>query len=112
MRAKLGWTRAADAKPTRALAADWLALLHAHAVDFTLAWRRLADAAAGDAAPLRALFADAAEPLIGLARSAGASAARRAGGAGRCATARNARANPAYIPRNHQVEDALAAAVE
>ena len=46
---------AADA----ALADDWLALLHAERVDFTLAWRRLADAAAGDEAPLRALFADA-----------------------------------------------------
>ena len=45
---------------TRALAEDWLALLQQHGVDFTLAWRRLADAAAGDANPLRALFA---EPL-------------------------------------------------
>ena len=31
--------------------------LHAHGVDFTLSWRRLADAAAGDEAALRALFA-------------------------------------------------------
>ena len=37
-------------------------------VDFTLAWRRLADAAAGDEAPLRALFADAQAPDAWLAR--------------------------------------------
>ena len=47
----------ADDADDTALAADWLALLHAQAVDFTLAWRRLADAAAGHEAPLRAMFA-------------------------------------------------------
>ena len=41
-----------------ALVDDWLALLHAQRVDFTLAWRALADAADGNEAPLRALFAD------------------------------------------------------
>ncbi|MEO7056016.1 MAG: protein adenylyltransferase SelO family protein, partial [Caldimonas sp.] len=38
-----------------ALADDWLDVLEAGGADFTLAWRRLADAAAGDEAPLRAL---------------------------------------------------------
>jgi uncharacterized protein YdiU (UPF0061 family) len=41
-----------------ALAKDWLTLLEVQAVDFTLAWRRLADAAAGDDGPLLALFAE------------------------------------------------------
>ncbi len=33
-------------------------LLEAGRVDFTLGWRRLADAAAGNEAPLRSLFTD------------------------------------------------------
>ena len=69
-RAKLGLKRAepGDEAGDRVLAEDWLALLHAGAVDFTLGWRRLADAAAGDEAPLRALFADASAPDAWLAR--------------------------------------------
>ena len=57
-RAKLGLQRVdgADDAADATLADDWLAVLHAGHVDFTLAWRRLADAAAGDDAPLRALF--------------------------------------------------------
>ena len=60
-RAKLGLRRGEpdDDGADAALAEDWLSLLHAERVDFTLGWRRLADAAAGDEAPLRALFADA-----------------------------------------------------
>ncbi len=84
-----------------ALAQDWLALLQAQAVDFTLGWRRLADAADGDEAPLRALFAEPAalEPWLARWRARGAhdGAAMR-------------RANPWIIPRNHRVEEALAAA--
>lgn len=38
-----------------ALADDWLALLHDARADFTLAWRRLAEAAAGNQALLRPL---------------------------------------------------------
>jgi uncharacterized protein YdiU (UPF0061 family) len=138
-------TDAADA----ALADDFLALMHARQVDFTLGWRRLADAAAGDETPLRALFGDA--PALGtwLARwqarcaaddaaapagdavgaiggpgagsgaGSGAGAAADAGvgaGAGAIPAAAAARAarlravNPYVIPRNHRVEQALAAA--
>ena len=71
-RAKLGLQQAADDRGDTALAEDWLALLQQHGVDFTLAWRRLADAAAGDVNPLRALFAEpaAVNPLAGaLARA-------------------------------------------
>ena len=69
-RAKLGLRRGEpdDDGADAALAEDWLALLHAERVDFTLGWRRLADAAAGDEAPLRALFADAHAPDAWLAR--------------------------------------------
>ena len=69
-RMKLGLSRGApdDDRADAALADDWLALLHAGHADFTLAWRRLADAAAGDEAPLRALFVDAHAPDDWLAR--------------------------------------------
>ncbi|MBE7183017.1 MAG: YdiU family protein [Methylobacterium mesophilicum] len=81
------------------------AMAHADA-DFTLAFRRLADAAEGDEAPLRALFADP-EPLEGwlgrwrerlaLEPDENRAAAMRA-------------ANPFAIPRNHRVEDVIQAA--
>jgi serine/tyrosine/threonine adenylyltransferase len=54
-RAKLGLPGGTD-DADAALAVDWLELLHREQVDFTLAWRRLADAAEADEAPLRALF--------------------------------------------------------
>ena len=87
-RAKLGLQRSDDDPADAALADDWLALLHAQQVDFTLAWRRLADAAAGDEAPLRALFADAQAPdawLGALAHAQCRRATARAGpGRSRC----------------------------
>src|SRR5438105_200286 len=69
-RTKLGLRRGEsdDDSADTALVEDWLTLLHAERVDFTLGWRRLADAAAGDEAPLRALFADARAPNAWLAR--------------------------------------------
>jgi uncharacterized protein YdiU (UPF0061 family) len=99
-RAKLGLRHAHE--DDVALADDWLALLHAQRVDFTLAWRRLADAADGDEAPLRALFSDAGALHAWLARWRArepSSAAMR-------------RVNPFVIARNHRVEEALAAASE
>ncbi len=92
----------------RTLGAEYLDLLHQHRIDVTLGWRRLADAADGDEAPLLALFgAGASHPAPPAltdwlsrwrARSPHAEAMRRA--------------NPIYIPRNHLVERALAAGVE
>jgi len=85
-------------------------------VDFTLAWRRLADAAAGDEVPLRALFADARAPDAWLARwrarcaSESDSAQHGAAIPGfERATAMRSE-NPFVIARNHRVEQALAAA--
>jgi uncharacterized protein YdiU (UPF0061 family) len=97
-RAKLGLPDAHD--EDAALADCWLTLLHAQGIDFTLAWRRLADAADGDEAPLRALFSDssALEPWLARWRARGPSSAGMR------------RVNPFVIARNHRVEEALAAA--
>jgi serine/tyrosine/threonine adenylyltransferase len=105
---------AADDAQDAALVDDWLALLLAQSVDFTLGWRRLADAAEGYDAPLRELFADGVALDAWLARwrercsrddaAGGPGAAERA--------ARMRRASPWIIPRNHRVEAALAAATD
>ena len=56
-RAKLGLTTAAaDSDEDSVLVNDWLDLLEQHSVDFTLAWRRLADAAKGNLASLEVLL--------------------------------------------------------
>jgi uncharacterized protein YdiU (UPF0061 family) len=117
-RTKLGLRRAEpdDDSADTALVADWLTLLHAERVDFTLGWRRLADAAAGDEAPLRALFADVLAPDAWLARWRARCASETdsaqhgspIGGLERAKAMR--RVNPNVIPRNHRVEEALAAA--
>src|SRR6185369_13178549 len=106
VRAKLGLAAAED--DDAALAADWLALLQERAVDFTLAWRRLGDAAAGDERSLTALFADPAAPAAWLARWR-RRAEREPQSGGERGVAMH-RVNPLYIPRNHRVEEALAAA--
>lgn len=100
MRAKLGLV---GEDPDDADLAE--ALLHAmegQGADWTLTFRRLADAAAGDVGPLRALFADPAALEAWLPRwharlAPDAAVALRA-------------ANPRIIPRNHEVEAALTAA--
>jgi uncharacterized protein YdiU (UPF0061 family) len=117
-RAKLGLQRATpvDDAADAALADDWLALLHAAQADFTLAWRRLADAAAGDEAPLRAVLGTAASANGWLARwrARCASEDSPAGGGSSNPAASRARrmrrVNPFVIARNHRVEEALAAA--
>ncbi len=115
--AKLGLAQGPDAEADAVLAADWLALLAQQRADFTLAWRRLADAAAGDANPLRALLADPSALNPWLARWQ-ARCALEDGGAGGASGAGAARAtrlralNPWLIPRNHRVEEALAAATD
>jgi uncharacterized protein YdiU (UPF0061 family) len=87
---------------------DILELLTVHEVDFTLFFRRLGDAAAGQEEPLRSLFVD--RSAIGgwlqrwrtrLDREAQAPGLRR--------SEMNA-VNPAFIPRNHQVEAMIKAA--
>jgi uncharacterized protein YdiU (UPF0061 family) len=101
---KVGLTSAQEGDED--LLQDLLARMAANQADFTLTFRQLADAAEGDDR-VRAQFADPAafdQWAIGwrarLAREP----------AGRGAAMRSV--NPAYIPRNHLVEEALAAAVQ
>jgi uncharacterized protein YdiU (UPF0061 family) len=107
---KLGF--AAEREGDVALARDLLNIMAANQTDFTLAFRRLGEAAAdrdGEAG-FRALFADAAavdgwlvrwwqrlsnEPQDGYIRRSAMHAA-----------------NPIYIPRNHRVQAVIAAAME
>ena len=117
-RAKLGLSGSdtLDDSADAALADDWLALLLKGRVDFTLAWRHLADAAAGNEAPLRTLFPDAWELETWLLRwrnrcardDMGAQPGRTDVGTERAGRMR--RVNPWVVPRNHRVEEALAAA--
>jgi uncharacterized protein YdiU (UPF0061 family) len=85
------------------LADDWLALLQQGEADFTLAWRRLADALEGDEARLHLLFTDSSGLAAWLARWRAACTA---------SPAQLRAVNPLVIPRNHHVEQALAAASE
>ena len=107
MRAKLGLVTedAADLD----LATGFLSAMEGQHVDYTLAFRRLAEAAGGENAQMRALFADASAYdcwgerwLARLAREAVAPEVR---------VQAMRRANPAFIARNHRVEEALSAAV-
>jgi protein adenylyltransferase len=121
MRAKLGLAGEVDEgeRVDTALADDWLGLLHANKVDFTLAWRRLADAAEGNEEPLRALFGEQQALDDWLARWRGRCAAEDAQaqasgpqGHAEARAARMRRVNPWVIPRNHRVEEALEEASE
>jgi uncharacterized protein YdiU (UPF0061 family) len=88
-----------------------LDLLHANEVDFTGVFRALAEAAEDDeASAFVALFAEPTGPRQWLAawRVRGARAA--VSPAARAAAMRSV--NPVYIPRNHLVEEAIAAAAE
>jgi serine/tyrosine/threonine adenylyltransferase len=107
-RAKLGLSTPDDGDVV--LAADFLGLLHAQQVDFTVAWRRLADAAAGQGLALRTLFSDTAAVDAWLDRWQARCAAEGGHPSDRAIAMRQA--SPIVIPRNHRVEEALAAATE
>jgi serine/tyrosine/threonine adenylyltransferase len=100
MRAKLGLPAGLDAAVGTALVDDLLGLMQADSVDVTSLFRALGRAARGDAAPARNLFLDLArfdswaERWLALTPDADAMD----------------RTNPAYVPRNHLVEEALDAA--
>jgi serine/tyrosine/threonine adenylyltransferase len=110
LRGKLGL--AGEQEGDRALAGDLLGRLASNAVDFTVFFRRLCAAAADPAADaaVAALFADPG------AFHGWALAWRKRledetpSPAERAAAMR--RANPAFIPRNHRVEQAIVAAVQ
>jgi uncharacterized protein YdiU (UPF0061 family) len=100
MRAKLGLqgAEAGDA----ALVEDLLSAMMGQGADWTLTFRRLATALGGDVGQVAPLFADATAFRAWLPRWQGRTAPD--------AAHRMARANPAVIPRNHLVEEALSAA--
>ncbi len=109
LRRKLGFE---GAQPDdERLAQDWLDLLQAQSVDFTQAFRQLTEyARTGNAAALRALFAEPAPLDAWLARWHSRCAIGQGDRARRAETMRLA--NPVYIARNHLVEAALSAAVQ
>jgi uncharacterized protein YdiU (UPF0061 family) len=106
MRAKLGLVGAGHRDD--ALIDDLLALMHAQAVDFNAGFRALSAAARGDAGQARSRFTAPAELDAWMERWL----ARLGGQDGGAAAAADAmdRVNPVYIPRNHRVEEVLAAA--
>jgi uncharacterized protein YdiU (UPF0061 family) len=110
-RAKLGLRRGEpdDDRVDTALIDDWLTLLYSQHVDFTLAWRRLADAASGDQGQLSALFGDPHVLDPWLARWK-ARCASEVGVAGSERAKAMRAVNPVIIARNHRVDEALAAA--
>ncbi|HUX74819.1 MAG TPA: YdiU family protein [Steroidobacteraceae bacterium] len=110
MRRKLGLTT--EEAGDRRLVESWLDAMQRNQVDFTLSFRRLADAAHGEDGDegVRALFADPADFdrwardwRLRLAREPVAAAVRAAAMRG---------VNPAFIARNHRVEQVIDAAVE
>ena len=106
MQAKLGLTGGGG--EDEALAEDLLALLEAQRVDFTSFFRALSSSVRGDSAGVRALFS---EPSAFDPWAQRWQAALPAQTADRESIADAMdRVNPVYIPRNHLVEEALAAA--
>ncbi len=110
MRRKLGIVTAEEGD--EALVGDWLEALRRGQADFTLSFRRLADAAEhenGDAG-VRALFADPGDYALWSRRWRTRLAREPVAPAERAIAMRLI--SPAVIPRNHRVERALRAAVE
>jgi uncharacterized protein YdiU (UPF0061 family) len=111
-----GATAAREPEGVRALALDLLERLAANSVDYTLFFRRLSacaeDTTGAADASVASLFSDGSPGAFHdwaeawralLARDDAAPAARAAA---------MRRANPAFIPRNHRVEEVIAAAVD
>ncbi|HYP45618.1 MAG TPA: YdiU family protein [Propionibacteriaceae bacterium] len=100
MRAKLGLADGLDAAVVSPLVDELLPLLYDNRVDFTSFFRDLGAAARGDAEPARSLVLDVTGFDGWLERWRGLSPDGDS----------MDRVNPRYIPRNHLVEEALAAA--
>jgi uncharacterized protein YdiU (UPF0061 family) len=106
MRAKLGMT--ASQPEGGAVIGELLDLLQAHQVDFTSCFRALSSAVLGDTARARSLFR-APSAFDAWADRWRGQLSLQASDPHVIADAMD-RANPVYIPRNHKVEEALAAA--
>ena len=98
MRRKLGLPAALGDETVAPLLEELSRLLTATQADFTLFFRALTAAAAGDSAPVRELVGQLADGWLARWLALDPSAAVMAG------------ADPVYIPRNHLVEEALDAA--
>jgi uncharacterized protein YdiU (UPF0061 family) len=85
-----------------------LRIMSDNAADFTLTFRHLGDAAAGDGAALRELFIDTAALDVWLAAWR-ARLGREGGDAFERQAAMHA-ANPLFIPRNHRIDAVIGAA--
>jgi len=101
--AKLGLADDVASETGMALVQDWLMLLQQQHVDWTLAWRRLSDAAAGQPQMLRKLFAANSTALDHWLSRWQALLTPDS-------SQRMYAQNPIIIPRNHRVEEALIAA--
>jgi uncharacterized protein YdiU (UPF0061 family) len=97
MRAKLGLPDGREDAVTEAVVEELATLLQRNRVDLTTFFRRLGDAARGDAEPARRLVLDL---------GAFDAWTERWRGLGPDADAMD-RVNPVYVPRNHLVEEAL-----
>ncbi|MBY0287819.1 MAG: YdiU family protein [Mycobacteriaceae bacterium] len=102
MRAKLGLNDGSDEEVATPLMNDVLALLAESHVDFTSFFRNLGQAARGDTEPARGMFMNLAgfDEWLTRWRALNPDAELMD------------RVNPIYIPRNHLVEEALAAATD
>ncbi len=108
MREKLGLST--EEEEDAALGRELLEVMAEGRADFTLTFRRLCAAAAGDDAGVRALFAKP-EAWDAWAVRWRARGAREPGEPGARAAAMRG-VNPAFIPRNHRVEAMIRAAVD
>ena len=109
-RAKLGINEtdeSGEAEADRELADDFLRLLKQNRLDFTLTFRALYDAAAGNGTHLNALLAESTDFADWRTRWQTRQPQRTPD-----LLAAMKHANPCYIPRNHRVEAALDAAVD
>jgi uncharacterized protein YdiU (UPF0061 family) len=102
MSAKLGFASGLNDERSAALVPDLLELLHGSRVDYTFFFRSLGAAARGNSEPARGLFREPAtfDAWLGRWRDLDPDAGVMD------------RTNPVYIPRNHLVEEALAAATD
>jgi uncharacterized protein YdiU (UPF0061 family) len=108
MRQKIGLYT--EEEPDLLLVSDLLGLMHENAADYTNTFRVLCDAVAGDTKALAQLLAGE-EGFDIWTKQWHARLGRESLSASECA-ARMRAVNPAYIPRNHRIEQAIAAVVE